>query len=439
VPLPIERRVVKRRVTDPVPPPQPVERRKAERRKAVSLTPWTLDGLAAERTRVTTRRADDVIRTFAAAKRGASDGNWATVLVTLLPTSGTVTVGTGLQLSATVRTPSGVPLTGQTVTWASSNAAVATVSADSGDETHTVTVMGVSVGTATISATSGATTTTAPVSVTVGTYPAPSRPNEPVGYTRLFEWQMDGVPATDGTLPTGQYGVLAGDGYYFDYGTDHLSIVADATAPLSPPNVLAVKYTAGLAPGYFDGRFGAWNAGATVEYTEMYEQGYFKLVGNGGTWQIPSPGFKMLGYWGTGEDPAVVGATQVYNVVSKADDINEPAGSFSTFTLSIRAQGPISWAKKANENLTKKIAVGVWHQYELRMVTNTLGVSNGVLQFWLDGTRILNHADIIYRTVANPHTFFGKGFAPIWGGSGGTPLATTQYVYFDHLYISGKV
>src|SRR6266702_1265922 len=83
--------------------------------------------------------------------------------VTVSPAAATVTVGTTTQLTATPKDANGTALSGRVVTWATSNAAIATVSASG-------LVTGVAAGTATITATSegvagtAANTVTAPVS-----------------------------------------------------------------------------------------------------------------------------------------------------------------------------------------------------------------------------------------------------------------------------------
>ena len=79
--------------------------------------------------------------------------------VTVSPASATVTVGQTTQLSATPKDASGNPLTGRTVTWATSNAAVATVSG-------TGLVSGGAIGTATITASSEGRNGTATITVT---------------------------------------------------------------------------------------------------------------------------------------------------------------------------------------------------------------------------------------------------------------------------------
>jgi uncharacterized protein YjdB len=80
----------------------------------------------------------------------------ATVAVS--PPSASVTVGLTVQLTATPKDANGNPLSGRTVTWATSNAAVATVSG-------TGLVSGVAVGSATLTATSEGINGTATVTV----------------------------------------------------------------------------------------------------------------------------------------------------------------------------------------------------------------------------------------------------------------------------------
>jgi len=79
--------------------------------------------------------------------------------VSVTPSSATVPVGSTLQLTATPKDATGSPLTGRTVTWASSNTSVATVSA-------TGLVTGQVAGTAIITATSEGQSGTAAITVT---------------------------------------------------------------------------------------------------------------------------------------------------------------------------------------------------------------------------------------------------------------------------------
>ncbi len=79
--------------------------------------------------------------------------------VTVSPTAATVTVGTTTQLTATPKDANGTALSGRVVTWATSNAAIATVSASGS-------VTGVAAGSATITATSEGQSGTSVITVT---------------------------------------------------------------------------------------------------------------------------------------------------------------------------------------------------------------------------------------------------------------------------------
>jgi uncharacterized protein YjdB len=78
--------------------------------------------------------------------------------VSVSPSSATVQVGKTQQLTATLKDASGNPLTGRTITWSSSNMAVATVSSSG-------LVTGVKAGAATITATSEGKSGTASITV----------------------------------------------------------------------------------------------------------------------------------------------------------------------------------------------------------------------------------------------------------------------------------
>ena len=163
----------------------------------------------------------------------------ATVAVS--PAAASVGVGQTVQLTATPKDASGNPLTGRTITWASSNAALATVSA-------TGLVTGVAAGLVTATATSEGKSGQSVDSVLANAPPPPpppgGNPNEPAGFQRFAENDFT-VPMLDHTAPTGLLGlwraeILDSDNTY----------VADAAAPKSPLPVFQGKYPAGWTAGY---------------------------------------------------------------------------------------------------------------------------------------------------------------------------------------------
>src|SRR6266852_1790272 len=102
----------------------------------------------------------------AGSTRPTTPPNPVVAAVTVSPASASVDVGATSALQATVKDQFGNPMTGQTVTWSTSNAAAATVNSSG-------VVTGVAAGSATITATSSGVSGTSAITVTSGPPPAP--------------------------------------------------------------------------------------------------------------------------------------------------------------------------------------------------------------------------------------------------------------------------
>ncbi len=81
---------------------------------------------------------------------------------------------------------------------------------------------------------------------------------------------------------------------------------------------------------------------------------------------------------------------------------------------------------------------GQWHRIQHRVVLNTVGQKDGILEAWFDGEKVLSENDFVYRKTAQIginlfyfSTFFG-GNDPSWAPS------TDQFVFFDNIRISTK-
>jgi parallel beta-helix repeat protein len=143
-----------------------------------------------------------------AAQSGGTLADTSSVLITsspvasvqVTPSDATLAIGTGLQLQVTLKDANGATLSGRTVTWASSNTAAATVSAEGS-------VLAVDAGTATITATcegkSGTATimVTAPPSGCTGSWPAAVYPRMPLSTGQAFYVSSaSGSDANPGTI-----------------------------------------------------------------------------------------------------------------------------------------------------------------------------------------------------------------------------------------------
>ena len=345
--------------------------------------------------------------------------------ISVSPGSATLNPGATQQFAAKGKLSDGSTVTITDAVWTATGG---TISA-SGSYTA-----GQTTGSYSVKATTKTGSLSAGASVTIVT-PAPPPPppptgggNEPAGFARIAEIGFDAMP-TGSLWSCSGPGVLAGCWYQ----TNSLaSTQQDGTAPKSPSGVYQYVWPAGLAVGSSAGILGLWSSPNRDEYSQVYESGWFK---------IPTPdlelpqtvgGMKLLGFWSVGQ-AALTG--QVGNQI--AGWING-GGIQSSFTLDIRQQNQVSRSMTQNVNGSALIQAGRWIRYEILMTINDIGVANGTLKVWINGTQTHNYTDVVWRTSSAPSLFFGRMWDPTWGGNGNVPSKTrTDYLWIDHVYISG--
>ena len=79
---------------------------------------------------------------------------------------------------------------------------------------------------------------------------------------------------------------------------------------------------------------------------------------------------------------------------------------------------------------------GQWHRVQHRVVLNTPGVANGILEAWLDGKKVLSDDTYLFRNTANIgiNLFY---FSTFYGGNDSSwAPSQDQYVFFDNFRIS---
>jgi hypothetical protein len=246
-------------------------------------------------------------------------------------------------------------------------------------------------------------TTTTPPVVTPPTdtvvTPPPSGSNEPSGMSVLVERPF----------------AVKGEGFN-DQGTAGTDYVfeQDPTAPGSPPNVVKQIFQAGYPAGDSPANFGrTFPARRTV-----YVRYYVKLSSN---WQgHGSLVNKQLFIWSNGQ-PTVY--------------VNARGSGSGTLQPEVRIQSGFALSMGPNVAPNAVFTRGEWHKWEIVLVGNTAGASDGSCEFWLDGVKVGSYPNI--RFASGAATFDVVEYAPIWGGVGGS-LSVTQYNWMDHLYISGK-
>ena len=351
----------------------------------------------------------------------------ATVAVS--PAAASVGVGQTVQLTATPKDASGNPLTGRTITWASGNAALATVSANG-------LVTGVAAGLVTMTATSEGKNGTSVDSVLANAPPPPpppppgGNPNEPAGFQRFAENDFT-VPMLDHTAPTGLLGlwraeILDSDNTY----------VADAAAPKSPLPVFQGKYPAGWTAGYTPIKWEGWDGAANslgygTEMAQMYLSLWIRFPG--ADYENQSVGTKFF-YLGVGESKASAG-NQLYTMLYHPSGAGQTIAS--NFPVSMEQQSAVAGVNNRTEITAAPVfSIGAWHRMEFVLQLNTIGQANGVFRWWVDGTLVMDYRDMIYVDAANPLGFFTFKFWPYWGGGGGSKTRD-DYVQVDHIYLSG--
>ena len=79
---------------------------------------------------------------------------------------------------------------------------------------------------------------------------------------------------------------------------------------------------------------------------------------------------------------------------------------------------------------------GQWHTIQHRIVMNTVGEANGVVEAWFDGVKVLSSTNMLYRKTADIginlfyfSTFYG-GADPSWAPG------SDQYMYYDNFRIA---
>ena len=342
--------------------------------------------------------------------------------VVVSPASASVPVGATVQLTASLKDASGNVLTGRTIAWGTSAAGVATVSASG-------LVTGAAAGTATITATSEGKSGTALI-VVASAPPPGTNPNEPSGYTRFAEHDFS-TPITQSTpSATGLMGLWAIDDPTL---LPNMTYAVDLGAPRSAPQVFQGKFPAGLQGGFTSIKWQGWDAAADgnsygTEMREIYLSMWIKIVGPDYENQ-PVAGTKM-GFFGYAEPKSSPGNQGVPKIKVDSPQIR------SDFNLRFEQQNTVDRILDQNVDTRRLMTCGVWHRWEMVLRLNTLGVTDGVLRWWVDGTLIMDYSDVTYITPGNTLGFYTFKFWPYWGGIGGSKTRD-DYMQVDHIYISG--
>jgi hypothetical protein len=78
-----------------------------------------------------------------------------------------------------------------------------------------------------------------------------------------------------------------------------------------------------------------------------------------------------------------------------------------------------------------------WHTVEVVIVSNTPGVSDGILKTWLDGRPQTDVSDVMWTSAGFRSEFIQFDINALWGGLGGT-LVSPQYLWIGKIYLAGS-
>jgi hypothetical protein len=205
-------------------------------------------------------------------------------------------------------------------------------------------------------------------------------------------------------------------GWYDDNAPTKYSIVQDTTAPRSPANVGQQKYPAGMGAG---GSPAVAEKGIGSHQT-LYVSYWVKLSSN---WVGHSSGVnKQIFVWQE-DQPGVYTTTQGSGTGRLSPEIHLQ-GTGGTVNL------------EPNVLPTFAFTRGVWHRWELLLVNNSAGQSNGRATWWIDGTLVGDRTAVRFSSGGGPFNLFQ--WSPTYGGMEGNTVPADQFMWMDHVYISGK-
>lgn len=324
---------------------------------------------------------------------GGSTGQAATI--TISPTSASAQVGGTQVFIANVKDASGNVLTGQNVSFTSSNTGVGTVDNLSGM------VNALATGSTTITATDGSLSAHATLTVTAAQPPPPSGggvwANEPTGTSFSTDDPFDSLNEHGWQAIWN----TAGNG----------TIAQDPTAPLSPSNVFQVTYPTGFAAG----------AGPA---TEMVPLPSLRRAYVGIWWKVSNP-------WQG--NPTNVNKIEYLMTPNSIGSIflcmyGTPGGPYELRVFPQFTSSTLLWLTPNVNHVP--VTLGVWHKIEW-LVDYTGSTSR--IQWWLDGVLIGDYS-------GDPDPGVGLNeyhMDPVWGGVEGVKTETDHY-WYDHAHISGN-
>jgi hypothetical protein len=240
--------------------------------------------------------------------------------------------------------------------------------------------------------------------------------NQPTGYAKISDRAFS-TKASSSTDVTGAEGWAA-----YEYRHGMFTIVSDASSPSSPAKVGQMRYpagfsSAGVAPGQAAKPLPAGTK-------RLYLRFWMKLSSN---WQSHASGVnKIFHVWMTSPSKNRI-FLSFYGTNSSA------------LRFTVHAQNTPAGSVNYTQNVgSKPTRLGQWQRYELILVMNTPGSSNGQVHAWVDGTKVIDRKNVPFVYRGEPAVMNDLQWSPTWGGTGGPAVRQTMYMWLDHVYMSGS-
>lgn len=198
-------------------------------------------------------------------------------------------------------------------------------------------------------------------------------------------------------------------------------LLSDTSTPLSPAPYGRMIYPAGFKGGV---------APATTTSTSFAGKGYKEVYVRLGVrlssnfFGHPTSTNKVVHFW-------------IYNPQANRVFLSFEGAGANPLHLQVRCQGSPDDGKcghlRANTGASGVVTRGAWHVVEVRVRANTQGLSNGVVEAWIDGVRTHFYNNIRLDVGG----WMLMSWSPTWGGVGGTVPAAMS-MDMDHIYVSGR-
>ncbi len=378
----------------------------------------------------------------------SADANRVVAAIQVQLASDTIPVGQATQASVTMQDRRGRPIV-RPVQWSSSDTQIATVS-DSG------LVTGVAAGNASIVATYRLVTGSAQVTVTSDSTPPPPPPPPPPG-TLLFEEDFENANLasrgwydnTNVVLSTTEHigGSTASAQYHFLSGATSPTSGDSQRHKFTPSNSFYlsyyVKYSTnwvGSGQSYHPHEFYAMSTldgdydGPSQNYLTVYlEENY----SNGGRPRMALQDNKSVNYSYGALPNNLIGVTENRstggcNGIVESNIVSECFNAGSYWYNDKQLTGPVVFQPNPGPGYKNNWNI-VEAYYQLNTIVNGIGQANGVMQYWFNGTLVIDRHDILFRTGAHPTIQFNQFLIAPYIGDG-SPV--DQSMWIDNLRVA---